>query len=131
MTVRSPEDVAALLLPRFRGVPRETFTAILLDGANRIIQTVEISRGILNASLVHPREVFKPAVDHRAAGIVVVHNHPSGDPRPSAEDEAVTNQLVQAGKIMGIPVLDHLIIGTDRFYSFAQEGRIKETRHAV
>jgi DNA repair protein RadC len=122
--VRSAEDIAALMMPRFRDVPRETFLAVLLDGANRVIQTVEISRGILNASLVHPREVFKEAVDHRAAAVIVVHNHPSGDPQPSTADENVTHQLVEAGKVLGIPVLDHLIIGRDRFYSFSKEGRI-------
>ncbi|MBN2202387.1 hypothetical protein JW777_10565, partial [bacterium] len=79
----------------------------------------------LNASLVHPREVFKPAVDHTAASVILLHNHPSGEADPSAEDRAVTVQLAEAGRLMGIPVIDHVIVAGDRYYSFAKEGLIK------
>jgi len=120
--IAGPGDVASRLIPVFRDARQEEFHVLLLDSANRVIRDAAISRGTLNASLVHP--VFKTAVDHLAAGVVLAHNHPSGEPAPSAEDRAVTRQIVEAGKTMGIPVLDHVIIAGDRFYSFAQEGLI-------
>jgi len=122
--IAGPGDVASRLMPVFRDARQEEFHVLLLDSANRVIRDAAISRGTLNASLVHPREVFKTAIDHLAAGVVLAHNHPSGEPAPSAEDRAVTRQIVEAGKTMGIPVLDHVIIAGDRFYSFAQEGLI-------
>jgi DNA repair protein RadC len=83
---------------------------------------VLVTRGLLNSSLVHPREVFRPAIAEAAAGIIVVHNHPSGDPTPSAEDRAATKQLVAAGQLLDMPVYDHVIIAGDRFVSFAASG---------
>jgi DNA repair protein RadC len=83
---------------------------------------VLVSRGLLNSSLVHPREVFRPAIAEAAAGIIVVHNHPSGDPTPSAEDRAVTRQLVAAGRLLDVPVYDHVILAGDRFVSFVATG---------
>ncbi len=84
-----------------------------------------MTRGILNSSLVHPREVFRLAIIHGAAGLIVAHNHPSGDPAPSADDKAVTAQLVEAGRLLDIPIYDHVIIGDDgRFFSFAEAGLI-------
>ncbi|MBN1895207.1 DNA repair protein RadC [bacterium] len=122
--ISGPGDVASRLMPVFRDARQEEFHVLLLDSGNRVIRDAAISKGTLNASLVHPREVFKTAIDHLAAGVVLAHNHPSGEPAPSAEDRAVTRQIVEAGKTMGIPVLDHVIIAGDRFYSFAQEGLI-------
>jgi len=101
--------------------PVEVFLAVLLDVKNRVLREVRVSVGTLNGSLIHPREVFAPAVADRAAAIVIVHNHPSGDPRPSPEDGLVTRRLRSAGEIVGIPVLDHVIIGTCKFFSFREE----------
>ena len=95
---------------------------ILLDGKNRPIKDVRVSEGTLTASLVHPREVFVPVIEESAAAIVLVHNHPSGDPTPSAEDIAITQRLREVGEIMGVRVLDHVVIGDGRYVSFADEG---------
>lgn len=99
----------------------EVFLAVLLDAKNRPVQDIRVSTGILNGSLVHPREVFAPAVRERAASILLVHNHPSGDPAPSTEDREATRRLRAAGGIVGIEVLDHVIIGDGSFYSFREE----------
>lgn len=99
----------------------EVFLAVLLDVKNRRTQDVRVSTGILNGSLIHPREVFAPAVQERAAAVLLVHNHPSGDPSPSPEDREVTKRLRSAGGIVGITVLDHVIIGENSFYSFREE----------
>ncbi len=99
----------------------EVFLAVLLDAKNRPTQDVRVSTGILNGSLVHPREVFAPAVRERAASVLLVHNHPSGDPAPSSEDRETTRRLRQAGGIVGIEVLDHVIIGENSFFSFREE----------
>jgi DNA repair protein RadC len=101
---------------------REEFHALLLDTKHRVIGTRLISIGSLQSSLVHPREVFRPAIALSAAALLVAHNHPSGDPWPSSEDEAVTERLREAGELLGIRLLDHLVLGAQRFYSFA-EGR--------
>jgi len=95
---------------------------LALDSQSQVLRDVLVTRGLLNSSLVHPREVFRPAIAEAAAGIIVVHNHPSGDPTPSAEDRAVTRQLVAAGQLLDLPVYDHVILGGDRFVSFAAEG---------
>lgn len=124
--ITAPEDVAKVYASAFRGVKKEFFKTILLDGKNQIIRDVTVSQGTLNASLVHPREVFKTAVDYLAAGIILMHNHPSGEAAPSREDHRVTEQMMKASEIMGIPVLDHVIIAGNKFYSFAQEGLIKK-----
>jgi DNA repair protein RadC len=122
--VSAPDDIVRFLQPAFRALKQEVFKVILLDSGNRIIRDIDITRGTLNASLVHPREVFKTAVDHLAAGVILVHNHPSGETQPSVQDKEITRQLVEAGQIMGIPVLDHLIITQNGYYSFAGEGLI-------
>jgi DNA repair protein RadC len=101
--------------------PVEVFLAVLLDVKNRRMGDVRVSTGILNGSLVHPREVFAPAVRERAAGVLLVHNHPSGDPAPSPEDREATRRLRSAGGIVGIEVLDHVIIGDGSFFSFREE----------
>jgi len=123
--IRGPEDIARLFSSRYRDLKREVFTVVLLDGANRIIRDESVSQGVLNASVVAPREVFKPAVDHGAAGVILVHNHPSRETAPSGEDRGVTGQLVRAGEIMGIPVLDHVILAGGGYFSFAKEGLLK------
>lgn len=123
--IRTPEDVVAFARPVYRGVNREMFKVVLLDNSNKVIREETISQGTLNASLVHPREVFKAAVDHLAAGIVLLHNHPSGEPSPSREDKLLTGQMIEASKVMGIPILDHIIIAKERYFSFAKEGLIK------
>lgn len=101
---------------------KEQFHVLLLDGKNRLIKDVRISEGSLTASLVHPREVFVPVIEESAAAIILVHNHPSGDPTPSAEDIAITQRLRQVGELMGVSVLDHVVIGDGRYVSFADEG---------
>jgi len=100
----------------------EEFHLLTLDAQNRVTRQTLITRGILNSSLVHPREVFRAAIAEAAAGIIVVHNHPSGSPSPSADDRAVTVQLVEAGKLLDMPVYDHVIVGGDRYFSFAEAG---------
>jgi DNA repair protein RadC len=120
--IRDPADVAALLGPRLRDLTVEEFHLLALDSQARVIRDVLVSRGLLNSSLVHPREVFRSAIAEAAAGIIVAHNHPSGDPTPSPEDRAVTRQLVEAGRLLDLPVYDHVILAGDRFLSFASAG---------
>jgi DNA repair protein RadC len=108
----------------FRDRRKEYFMALLLDGKNRIMKRVQISEGSLNQSIVHPREVFNVAVRESAAAMILLHNHPTGDPTPSPEDLEVTRRLCDAGQLMGIKVLDHIIIGEDAFYSFAEKGHL-------
>ena len=103
---------------------QESFFILILDNKHRTIKLQKISQGILNKSLVHPREVFAPAIQLRAAAIILIHNHPSGDPTPSTADINITRRLVQVGEIVGISVLDHVIIGKSSFYSFVDEDRM-------
>ena len=110
--------------PRMIHLGKECFWAVLLNGKNRLLRLVRVSEGSLTASLVHPREVFRPAVLEAAAGLLCVHNHPSGDPAPSPEDLQITRRLVEVGRLIGIRVLDHVIIGEDEYFSFADEGMI-------
>lgn len=117
----SPQDVWESLKD-IRGHTKEHFVVFYLDTRNQTIEQEIISVGTLNASLVHPREVFEPAVKHLAAQIIVAHNHPSGNPEPSADDVALTKRLVEAGKIMGIEVLDHVITTKASWYSLADSG---------
>ncbi|NLH45487.1 MAG: DNA repair protein RadC [Acholeplasmataceae bacterium] len=119
-SITSPEDGVALLMPRLRYESKEHFVVVLLNSKNKVLEIKQISEGSLNSSVVHPREVFAPAVLHHAAAILTAHNHPSGDPTPSKEDKDLTNTLVQAGKYMGIPVLDHIIIGDAKYFSFKE-----------
>lgn len=121
-TITAPGDAAALVMEEMRLLPEEHFRVLLLDTRNGVIKQDDISKGTLNASIVHPREVFNPAISHRAAALVVLHNHPSGDPSPSKEDLALTARLKQAGDLLGIPVLDHLVIGDNRFVSMKERG---------
>ncbi|MBT1070661.1 RadC family protein [Pelotalea chapellei] len=118
----SPRQVFDYFHHEFRDSRKEYFLVLLLDGKNRIIRRVQISEGSLNQSIVHPREVFSPAVKESAAAVILIHNHPTGDPAPSQEDISVTRRLKEAGEIMGIRVLDHIIIGEDEFMSFVEKG---------
>jgi len=110
--VRSPEDVAQLCSD-IRDLAQETFHVLMLNAKNNLVNRVMATVGIVDASLVHPREVFRQAVAENAAAVVLVHNHPSGDPTPSAEDIRITRQMVEAGRILGILVTDHVIIGRE------------------
>lgn len=118
--IRSPQDVANIFIPRMRGIRKEQFHVLLLNTANQIFRETLVSEGSLNASIVHPREVFRLAVIESAASIIVLHNHPSGNPEPSREDIEVTKQLVAAGSMLGIPVHDHVIIAGESFSSLKQ-----------
>jgi len=119
--IRGPADVFALMGPRLRDRVQEEFHALLLNSRHRVIREVFVTRGLLDSSLIHPREVFRPAVTEGAASVILVHNHPSGDPTPSAEDRAVTRQLGDAGRAVGIPVLDHVVVGAGAYASLAEE----------
>lgn len=124
MPIRSPADVFALMEAYAEREIGEAFWILPLDTQSRVSAPgpVVISRGLLNSSLVHPREVFHAAIEAHAAGLILVHNHPSGDPTPSAEDRAVTRQLVEVGRLHDIPVYDHVIVGQGRYVSFAEAG---------
>ncbi|HAG07493.1 MAG TPA: hypothetical protein DCL13_04890 [Peptococcaceae bacterium] len=116
--VRTPDDVAKLVMETMRHLDREHFRALLLNTKNQVLSIETISVGTLDSSTVHPRELFKSAVKKSAAAVILVHNHPSGDPTPSQADIDLTGRLVQAGSILGIGVLDHIVIGDNRYTSF-------------
>lgn len=122
--IASPQQGADYLMPRLRYATKEQFVAVMLNSKNKVIATEVISEGTLTGSLVHAREVFTPALLHHAAAVIVAHNHPSGDPQPSDEDRQVTRMLAEAGKTLGIPLLDHLIIGDGAYYSFQEYGAL-------
>lgn len=122
LAVKSPQQAADYLAPHLRYAKQEKFAIILLDTKNQITSFKIISVGTLNASLVHPREVFHAALQKLACSIILAHNHPSGDPRPSQEDILLTKRLRKAGEVLGIPVLDHVIIGGTDYFSFKEEG---------
>ena len=118
-------DAASLLRTYLEGTDREHFVVLLLNRKNKVIGINTVSMGSLTASVVHPREVFKPAILANAAALICGHNHPSGDPAPSAEDRALTARLVTAGQILGIQILDHVIIGDTTHYSFMDSGALE------
>jgi DNA repair protein RadC len=120
--IKDPEAVVKAIRASIKDKAKEHFKLILLNPRNKIIGISTISIGTLNASLVHPREVFKDAIVHSAASVVLAHNHPSGDPEPSEDDLKITKKLVESGKILGIEVLDHIIIGKNDYYSFKAKG---------
>lgn len=122
--LHTPEVTARYLLPRYASRPVETFGLLALDVRHRLRREAVVSVGCLTSTLVHPREVFHEALLARAAGIVLFHNHPSGDPEPSADDLALTRWLVAAGALMGIEVLDHLVLGAGRYVSLKQRGAL-------
>lgn len=122
--LRSPRDVAAYLLPLYGGYRVERFGLVLLDAKHRLIRTTILSSGSLEASIVHPREVFREAALASASAIVLFHNHPSGDPEPSGEDVLLTARMARAGELMGIDVADHIILGDAGYFSFKERARL-------
>ena len=122
LQINSPEDVVTVYQPLLRDLQQEVFKVLLLDSANHLLRDVTITTGILNSSLVHPREVFRVAILEPAASIILLHNHPSGNQEPSSEDIQITRQLVEASKVVGIPIHDHIIIALDHCTSFVERG---------
>lgn len=120
--VRSPQDISSLVMEEMRYLDREQFRIVLLDAKNHVLGVRIVSVGSLSSSIVHPREIFKEAIARSSAAIILVHNHPSGDPTPSQEDVEVTRRLVEAGRLLGIEVLDHVVVGDNRFVSFKEKG---------
>ena len=120
--VASPGDAARFLMGRMRNETHEKFMVMLLNTKNRVIQVLQVAEGSLTSAVVHPREVFAPAIVNHAACILVAHNHPSGDPYPSTEDRNLTTALEEAGNMIGIPLMDHLVIGDGHYYSFKEHG---------
>ena len=119
-----PSDAATFLMPRFGGRAVEQFGVLLLDSRHRVVRTAILAVGTLNTSAVHPRDVFREAAVGGAAAIVVFHNHPSGDPTPSPDDVELTRRLVAAGTLMGIDVVDHVVLGDARYWSFKESGHL-------
>ncbi len=122
--INAPNTIADLFMSDMRYLQKEHFRAILLDTKNQIIVVEEVSIGTLNASIVHPRDVFKAAIKRNANSVVLIHNHPSGDPSPSNEDINITNRLYEVGELVGIKVLDHIIIGDNKYISFKEKNLI-------
>ncbi len=120
--IRGSKDIYRHYYAHLRGLKHELFKVILLDGKNRIIRDSTISEGSLTVSIVHPREVFNPAIRDSAGAVIFIHNHPSGDPTPSREDHQLTKRLAACGELLGIKVLDHLVVGDARYFSFADQG---------
>jgi DNA repair protein RadC len=120
--IRSPADASQLLMSDLRFQSKEHFRALLLDAKNQVIRIAPISVGSLTESIVHPRELYREAIRHSSAALIVAHNHPSGDPTPSPEDIATTKRLVEVGRIVGIELLDHVILGDGRFVSLKERG---------
>lgn len=120
----NPRDAAAYLLPQFGSRPVEQFGLMMLDTKHRLIRASVVSVGTLDSSPAHPREIFREAASACAAAIVLFHNHPSGDPLPSRDDIELTRRLVQAGEIMGIDVIDHVILADTRYFSFREAGKL-------
>jgi DNA repair protein RadC len=128
VAIHCPQDIVATFGPHLEALSVEEFHVAILDAQHHLERDVLVTRGILDSSLVHPREVFREAIAERASAIILVHNHPSGDPSPSAEDRVVTAQLVAAGTLLGIPVRDHVVIGRGRYVSFAEAGWLSTVR---
>jgi DNA repair protein RadC len=120
--IQGPADVYELCAPSLRDLRQEEFRILLLNTQHAVLRELTVTRGTLDASVVHPREVFRAAISESAAAVILVHNHPSGDPAPSREDRDVTDQLTAAGRLIGIPVLDHVVVGDGRYVSFVEMG---------
>lgn len=124
VSISRPEQLANLLMLEMRYLDREHFKAVILNTKNEILKVLDISIGSLNSSIVHPRELYKAVLKHSGAALIVAHNHPSGDPEPSSEDIRLTKRLSEAGRILGIELLDHLILGDGKFVSLKERGVI-------
>lgn len=122
ITIRSSKDVIKLIKPKLKDKKKEHFLILCLDTRNNLIKTGDISTGTLDANYVHPREVFKEAIQSLASSIILVHNHPSGNPEPSEADIDITKRIVETGKVVGIDVLDHIIIADNKSLSFKEKG---------
>ena len=122
--LNTPRQLASYLLPQYGARPVEQFGIVMLDTKHRLLQIRLVSTGSLDSTVAHPREVFREAIAGRAAAIVLFHNHPSGDPHPSADDVALTARLAEAGQVVGIDVIDHLILADQRYYSFMEAGQL-------
>lgn len=122
--VNSPADAASIVMDEMRLLDREHFVILMLNTKNRVIAKKVVSIGHLNATLVHPRELFKDVIRRSSAAVILVHNHPSGDPTPSDDDISITNRLCEAGRLLGIEVLDHLIVGDQQYISLKEKGLI-------
>jgi DNA repair protein RadC len=120
--VHGPRDIYERCAPGMRDLTQEEFRVLLLNTQHAVAREIVVTRGTLDASIVHPREVFRAAIAESAAAMILVHNHPSGDPTPSTEDRTVTQQLAEAGRLLGIPVLDHVVVGDGRYVSFVEAG---------
>lgn len=129
--IRGPGDVFQRLGPLLRDRKQEEFWVLYLDSQNRVLSDRRITVGLLNSSLVHPREVFAPAIAHAAASLILAHNHPSGDPDPSPEDLDVTVQMVESGRLLGIPVRDHIVLGDTTFVSLLERGLMVAERSGL
>ena len=130
-TVRIPADVAALVGPDMRYLDREHFRVLLLNTRHDVLAVEEVAVGGLNSAIIHPREVFKPAIRWSAAAVILVHNHPSGDPEPSADDLRITARLAEAGRVVGIEVLDHVVVGDGRYVSLRERGLLSGDARAA
>lgn len=128
--VEFAHQVAQHFRSRMRDLKQEIFCAMLLDSSHRLIKDMVVSRGALDFSIVHPREAFVSAVQESASAVIFVHNHPGGNPAPSKNDMEITKRLVEAGRVLGIPVLDHVILAGDSYFSFMEEGLISAGRRA-
>lgn len=124
LNIKSPRTIAERYIPLLETLKQEEFRVILLDTANNVIGEQIVTKGSLNASIVHPREVFKKAITESAAGLILIHNHPSGNTNPSDEDKKVTQNLVKAGSIIGIEIIDHIIIAGQDYYSFVENNEL-------
>ncbi len=120
--IRGPGDVAEILIPQMASLDREHFRVVLLNTKNGVLDVETVAVGGLDASIAHPREVFKAPIRRSAAAIILAHNHPSGDPSPSTQDARVTRRMIRAGNVLGVEVLDHVIIGDDTHYSMRERG---------
>lgn len=119
--ISSPSDIAEIFIPLLRDEVKETFLVVCLNSANKIIRYEKISVGSLSSSIVHPREVFKVAIENNSANIILIHNHPSGNPEPSSEDISLTKKMVDAGKLLDIQVFDHIIIAGNYYTSLVEK----------
>lgn len=124
VTIRSPQDAAQYVMDEMQYLKQEHFVCLYLDTKNQVINKETVFVGSLNAAIVHPREIFRKAIQRASAAVVCMHNHPSGDPNPSGEDLNVTRRLKEAGELIGIDVLDHIIIGQQTFYSMKEHGHL-------